>query len=103
MKENKYEVRYSELFKYEVENAIKYIIYELKNNIAAENLAQLIEKEIHKRSKCAENFKYFKLEDGQFKWYRINVKNYSIFYTVENNVMTLRRFLYGKRNIDKFL
>lgn len=104
MEKNKYEIRYSEQFNRELVDVFNYIVYELENNIAAENLMQLIEKEIKIRSESPESFNFFKLEkEGMFKWYRINVNNYVILYTVENNIMTMRRFLYCKRNFDKLI
>lgn len=104
MEKNKYEIRYTETFKKEIEKVFKYIVNVLKNNIAAENLVQLIEKEIKKRSENPESFKSFKLKkNGILKWYRINVNNYVIFYTVENNIVTFRRFIYSRRNFDKLI
>lgn len=31
------------------------------------------------------------------------VKNYTIFYVVKDNTMEVRRILYSKRNLDKFI
>jgi len=36
-------------------------------------------------------------------YYRINVRNFSIFYVVIGNTMEVRRLLYAKKNIDEFL
>ena len=97
-------IEYTETFKREIEEVFKYIVYELKNNIAAEHLLQLIEREIIKRSYNPLIYQSFKLKNkGKYTWYRINVNNYSIFYTVENNVMTIRRFIYSKRDLTNLL
>ena len=97
---NCYQIKYTETFQIELENIIKYIAYELKNKIAAENLLLRIEEEIKKRSKNPEAFKSFKInKEAIFNWYRINVNNYSIFYTVTNQTMEVRRILYCKRNL----
>ena len=50
MGKNSFKVEYSETFKRDIENVFKYIVNELQNEIAAENLLQLVEKEIIKRS-----------------------------------------------------
>ena len=44
MQKNSYKIEYTETFKREIEEVFKYIVYELKNNIAAEHLLQLIER-----------------------------------------------------------
>ncbi len=104
MEKNRYEIRYTETFKKDIERVFKYIVNVLKNNIAAENLVQLIEKEIKKRSENPESFKVFKRrQKGNLKWYRIIVNSYVIFYTVDNNIVTFRRFLYSRRNFDKLI
>ena len=104
MQKNSYKIEYTETFKKEIEEVFKYIVYELKNNIAAEHLLQLIEREIIKRSYNPLIYQSFKLKNkGKYTWYRINVNNYSIFYTVENNVMTIRRFIYSKRDLTNLL
>ena len=36
-------------------------------------------------------------------YYRINVRNFSIFYVVIDDTMEVRRLLYSKRNIDKLI
>ena len=36
-------------------------------------------------------------------YYRINVRNFSIFYVVIDNIMEVRRILYSKRNIDELI
>ena len=102
MAKKKYRIQYSELFNNDIEKVFLYIVNELKNSIAAQNLIKQIDKEIKNRSENPESFKCFKLR-SDIKWYRINVNNYSIFYTVDGNVMTMRRFLYSKRNFDKLI
>ncbi|EPI49529.1 hypothetical protein HMPREF1576_01431 [Gardnerella pickettii JCP7719] len=36
-------------------------------------------------------------------YYRINVRNFSVFYVVIDDTMEVRRLLYSKRNIDVLL
>lgn len=36
-------------------------------------------------------------------YYRINVRNFSVFYVVIDDTMEVRRLLYSKRNIDELL
>ena len=104
MEKNNYEIKYTQNFKREIENVFKYIVNELQNEIAAENILQLIEREIKERSYNPENYKPFRRRNkSTYIWYRININNYSAFYTVKGNVMTMRRFLYSKRNLEKLI
>ena len=36
-------------------------------------------------------------------YYRMNARNYSVFYVVIDNTMEVRRVLYARRNLDKLL
>ena len=63
MEKSNYEIKYTETFKKEIENVFKYIVNELQNEIATENLLQLIEKKIKERSYNPENYKPFRLKD----------------------------------------
>lgn len=102
MEKNNYKIEYSENFKKEIEEVFIYIVVELQNIIAAENLLELVNSSIIKRSNNPTIYKSFKLKNnGTYNWYRININNYCAFYTVENNIMTMRRFIYKKRNINK--
>ncbi len=104
MTKNKYEIQYSETFKMEIKNAFRYILDDLENSVAAENLIQLVQKEIEKRSDFPESFKRFKIErESEFKWYRINVNSYSILYTVDKNIITMSRFIYSGRDFEKLI
>lgn len=101
MEKNSFEVEYSETFKKDIESVFKYIVNELRNEIAAENLLQLVEKEIIKRSYNPKGYKSFKLSDKDiYIWYKIKINNYFAFYTVENNIMIMRRFIYSRRNFN---
>ena len=104
MEKNNYKIKYTETFKREIENVFKYIVNELQNEIAAENLLQLVKKEITERSYNPESYTPFRRKNkSTYTWYRININNYSAFYTVKNNIITMRRFLYSKRNLDKLI
>ena len=35
--------------------------------------------------------------------YRINIRNYSVFYVVIGDTMEVRRFVYGKRNLPDII
>ena len=61
---SKYNIKYTKTYKREIEKVVKYIIKELKNETAAENLIILIEKETIKRSYNPKNYKPFKLKNN---------------------------------------
>ena len=83
---------------------LKYLKNKLKNKIAAENFYNEVIKEIEKRSENPENYeKYIGNRKRKNTYYRIYVKNYTIFYIVKNNIMEIRRIIYSKRNLGKII
>ena len=104
MAKNKYTIRYTATFIKHFDNILKYFIYKLHNKIAAENFYNEVITEIEKRSECPEGFeKYKSSRKRKDTYYRIYVKNYTIFYVVKNNTMEIRRILYSRRNFDNFI
>ncbi len=70
---------------------MKYFVNNLKNKIAAENFYNEVIKEIEKRSENPESYeKYMSTRKRKNTYYRIYVKNYTIFYILTNN--TSERF-----------
>ena len=81
-----------------------YIINKLQNPTAALRLMEDAEKAIFDRLKNPLAFQpYPSVRKRKHPYYRINVRNYSIFYVVIGNVMEVRRFLYSKRNLPEIL
>ena len=39
----------------------------------------------------------------KYPYYRININHYAVFYVVIDNVMEVRRFLYGRRDISSII
>lgn len=104
MANNKYTIKYSSTFINQFNSILKYIVHNLKNRIAAENFYDEVIKEIEKRSENPEGFeKYISTQKRKNTYYRIYVKNYTIFYVVKENTMEVRRILYSRRKFDKFV
>lgn len=104
MKKNKYTIKYMDTFIKQFDNISKYFIYKLKNKIAAENFYNEVIKEIEKRSEYPESFERYKsIRKRKNPYYRIYVKNYTIFYTVKDNVMEIRRILCNRRSFDELI
>ena len=104
MANNKYTIRYSSTYINQFNSILKYIVNNLKNKIAAENFYNEVIKEIEKRSENPESYeKYMSTRKRKNTYYRIYVKNYTIFYTVKDNTMEMRRILYSRRNFDKII
>ena len=102
MANNKYTIRYSSTYINQFNSILKYFVNNLKNKIAAENFYNEVIKEIEKRSENPEGYeKYISTRKRKNTYYRIYVKNYTIFYTVKDNTMEVRRILYSRRNFDK--
>ncbi len=104
MAKNKYKINYTDTFIKQFNNILKYFIYKLQNKIAAESFYDEVVKEIESRSENPESFeKYNSKRKRKNTYYRIYVKNYTIFYVVKNNTMEIRRILYSKRNFDNLI
>ncbi len=104
MKSNKYIIEYSSTFINHFNNILRYFVHKLKNKIGAENFYNEVIKEIEKRSKNPENYeKYISNKKRKNTYYRIYVKNYTIFYVVKDNTMQVRRILYSRRNFSKLI
>ena len=104
MANKKYEIRYLPTFISQLNNILYYITYELKNKIAADNFYNEVVKQIEIRSNAPESHEVFKtIKSEKIKYYKINVKNYVIFYVVKNNVMEIRRIYYSQRNFDNLI
>lgn len=96
---DKYIIKYSSLFFDDLMQVVSYIKYELNNVEAANNLVDEIEQKIIERSNCPVAFETYKsFAERKSEYYRIYVKNYTVFYVVKNNVMEVRRLLYSRRN-----
>ncbi|MFR4988702.1 type II toxin-antitoxin system RelE/ParE family toxin [Anaerotruncus colihominis] len=104
MNDKHYRLSFLPLFEEDLNRIVDYIIYRLKNPIAAENFVDEVEKAIYERLSCTEAFeKYDSDRDRQYPYYRIQVRNYSIFYVVIGDTMEVRRILYSRRNLKEHI
>ncbi|MCI9247067.1 MAG: type II toxin-antitoxin system RelE/ParE family toxin [Clostridia bacterium] len=101
---DKNKLKFSALFYKDLEKIMKYIAKELKNPIAAKNLNQSIRVSIERRAESPEGYKpYQSTKKRNRVYFRMYVKNYIIFYTIEHKTMTVRRILYKRRNLEKII
>ena len=104
MANTKYKLRYLPLFYRDLEEKVVYIAEELHNEKAANDLLDEVENAILERQTVAESFEpYRSLRERRYLYYRIYVKNYTIFYTIKDNAMEVRRILSSRRNFDKLI
>lgn len=100
----RYELRILPLFEEDLNEIVDYIAYRLQNPIAAEKLVDDVEAAIEERRSCAEAFEpYSSSRKREHPYYRIQVRNFAIFYVVIDGTMEVRRILYGRSNIKKKL
>lgn len=103
MANKKYKIMYLQTFVEQFSEILQYITYELQNKTAANNLYSEVIKQIEVRSNLPESYEVFKIIDDKVKYYKINVKNYTIFYVVNSNIMEIRRIYYNRRNFDNLI
>ena len=67
-------------FEDDLNEIVDYISIHLQNPIAAENFVDAVETAIYERLSCAEAFEpYSSAKERRYPYYRISVKNYTIF------------------------
>ena len=99
-----YRLSYLPLFDEDLAEAWSYIAKELHNPEAADKLVADVEAAILKRLDAPESFEpYRSVKERKYPYYRIYVKNFSVFYVVMDDVMEVRRFLYQRRDLHRLL
>ena len=109
MADTKYKLRYLPLFYEDLEQKVVYIAENLKNQKAANDLIDAVEKAILERLPVAEAFEpYESMKERRYPYYRIYVKNFVVWYVViddegDDRIMEVRRFLYNKQDKNKLI
>ncbi len=99
-----YKLRFLPLFQEDLNEIVDYIAFRLENPGAAERLVDAVEAAIQERLPHAESFEpYFSARERSFPYYRIPVKNFTVFYVVMDDVMEVRRILYSRSNWQEHL
>ena len=100
----KYALEYIPLFEKDLESARDYITNTLQNPAAAMRLIEDTDKAILKRLKNPLAFEpHRSAKKRKHPYYRIDIRNFAVFYVVIGNVMEVRRFVYSKRDLSKII
>lgn len=104
MDKRRFKLRYLPLFRSDLAQIAGYIALQLHNPTAADALVNAVEAAILERASCADAFAPYPSKRQRSRpYYRIYVKNYTIYYIVIDDVMEVHRILYNKRNADNLL
>ena len=99
-----YKLQYLPLFWDDLEQAVFYVRDVLKNPAAAKRLLDRTEAAIREHAKVPTMGKVYQTTRSRPQpYYWFAVGNYMIFYVVLDNVMEVRRFVYGARDLTKML
>ena len=102
MENNCYQLRYLPIFEQDLFDTANYIANVLKNKEAAIRLIDDVEDAILTRLNNPLAFEPYESEKNRdYPYYRIYVRNYVIYYVVIDNIMEVRRLLYGPRDCDR--
>jgi toxin-antitoxin system, toxin component, relE family len=100
----KYKLSFLPLFESDLIEITDYITNNLNNPEVALRLVDDIEIAINRRLETPLAFApYPTSKNRPYPYYRINIRNFSVFYVVIGDTMEVRRVLYAKRNIDNLL
>ena len=106
MDHQKYNYKFSPLAEQDIDEILEYISLELAAPQAALSLIDKIQKANRFVYSCCSPFSRPLLKNGVLrkKGYRILVvQNFNLFYVVEDNIIIIRRVIYGKRNYEDLL
>nr|WP_315052321.1 type II toxin-antitoxin system RelE/ParE family toxin [uncultured Lachnoanaerobaculum sp.] len=104
MSMKKYKLSFLPLFEADLIEITDYISNNLNNPEVALRLVDDIEIEINRRLETPLAFAPYPISKNRpYPYYRINIRNFSVFYVVIDDTMEVRRVLYAKRNIDNLL
>ncbi len=102
MDRKRYKLSVLPLFEDDLNEIVNYISVRLQNPIAAETFVDAVESAIQDRLSCAEAFEpYRSAKERRYPYYRIQVKNYTIYYVVIGDTMEVRRIIYSRRDMTK--
>jgi toxin ParE1/3/4 len=97
-------LRYSPLFYQDLDKITDYLLFELKNELAAKALVNNVESAIKKRlANPLSVAAYRSIGIRPYPYRRILVGNYLIFYVVIDNKMVVRRLLYGRSDLNRII
>jgi hypothetical protein len=102
--DKKYALQYLPIFEEDLAAVRDYIAFALKNPAAAMRLLEDTDAAIMKRLDNPLGFEpYYSKKDRQNPYYRIYVRNYTVFYVVIGNIMEVRRFVFGRRDLSEII
>lgn len=104
MNKQTFKLTFLPLFEEDLLEVTAYITNTLQNPNSAHRLVDDIELAIVKRLEMPLSFApYQSSKIRNYPYYKINVRNFSIFYVVIDDTMEVRRLQYSKRNIDELI
>lgn len=99
-----YRLQYLPLFWDDLEQAVFYVRDVLKNPATAKRLLDRTEAAILEHAKApttAQVYRTTRTRPQPYYWFTVG--NYMVFYVVFEDVMEVRRFIYGARDLTKML
>lgn len=102
--DNKFTLKILPLFEDDLNEIVDYISINLRNPIAANKLIDDVEAAIMDRLSSPLAFEPYNSNNPHpYPYYRINIRNFSVFYVVIDDVMEVRRIIYSRRDLTKFI
>jgi plasmid stabilization system protein ParE len=100
----KYKLRYLPIFYDDVESAVRYISINLHNPQAAERFLNNVESTVLSLQSNPTIAPIYKtLKSREYPYYWTSVGSYMIFYVVIDDIVEIRRMIYGPRDVSQLL
>ena len=104
MFDKNYKLRFLPIFYKDLSSVVSYIANELNSPLAAKRFIDEVESAINKRLGAPKAYEQYKsVKNRKYPYYRIKVKNYYVFYVVIDDYMEVRRLIYSRRSLSKFI
>ena len=98
-----YEIIYLPIAKKDLAEIATYITDNLKAPMAAMDLLETLDKSISRLGEFPFSCKVYQSETLESEYRLLPVKNYAVFYVVEERIVVVHRVIYAKRNITKII
>lgn len=103
-KPKRYKIVYKQVFLKELSSIVNYILYALRNRVAAEKIYKNVLRAIEGRADgLPYAYEVIHLDGLTKEYYRIYIGNYVVYYSLAEDAMIVEHIFYSKQNVIKII